>query len=146
MNPTETDQLVEKAANGSLEAARFLVAWHHYCHALDDVVDGDTLAVTIIDVGRWANDLYSTPFYQRHHAILGPLVQLITITYEDSVLWQESEPAWRRQISDVIRHAGADMVRMVAYLTGGYEAMRAISLPLREVCYREHHDSEGEPR
>lgn len=143
---TDTDEIVARAANGNAEAHAFLVGWHRYCHALDDVVDLDAEPSAAILVGRWANELYSMPFYQRHQCVLGPLVQLITCTYEDSVIWQNASLPWRQHEADVIRHAGADMVRMVAYLTGGYACMRAVSLDLRDLCYREHHDSEGKPQ
>lgn len=138
------DHLVQRAANGNPEAAAFLVAWHRYCHLLDDIVDGDVPPFQSLQLARWANDLYSSPFYRAHQLALQPLIQLITCTYEDSVEMERGEP-WAKSVADVIRHTGSDMVRMVAWLTGGYEAMRDVSQPLRRLCYFEHHDAAGNP-
>ena len=130
---------------GNAEAKAFLAAWHRYCHLLDDIVDGDAPAGAAIQLGRWANDIYSCSFYRTNQAALQPLVQLITCHYEDSVEMATSEMAWERAEADVIRHAGADMVRVVAFLIGGYSHMRAVSRDIRSLCYHEHHDPEGNP-
>ena len=42
-------------------------------------------------------------------------------------------------------HSGADVIRVVADLCGGWEAMRSISPVLRILGYEDHHDPEGKP-
>ena len=140
------DELVARVVGDNREAAAFLVAWHRYCHLLDDIVDGDASPASAIQLGRWANDLYSSPFYRANQGALAPLVQLITCHYEDSTEMVKSENAWEVHEADVIRHAGADMVRVVAWLLGGYGHMRAVSRDIRSACYHEHHDADGVPR
>lgn len=142
----DVESIVETASGNNLEAKAFLYAWHRYCHLIDDVVDGDEPPARAAQIGRWANDSYSSPFYQRYALVLGPQVQLITCHYEDSVEMENSKEKWKREVADVIRSNGADMVRMVAFLVGGYSLMRHISIPLREMCWREHHTIEGAPK
>lgn len=131
---------------GNADAIAFLVGWHRLCHLIDDVVDGDAPARDAIKVGRWANELYSCPFYIAHRHTLQPQVLLITAIYEDSIDMAASEQAWEKREADVIRSCGADMVRLVAFIVGGYEHMRKYSRMLREHCYHEHHDDEGNPK
>lgn len=141
----DLEQLLQKAAGGNRDALAFLVAWHRYSHLIDDIVDGDATPQHVITVGRWANELYANPFYVEHRASLGPLVQLITAEYQDSVEMEKSEQEWERIEADTIRHTGANMIRVVAYLLGGYQAMMEISRDLRSLCYWGHHDKDGKP-
>lgn len=144
MNSVE--ELLTFVAKGNREAAAFLEAWHRYCHLIDDVVDGDAVPRDVVKVARWANELYSCPFYRDHAHMLAPIVQLITCHYEDSVDMGKSELAWERREADVIRHCGADMIRIVALMVGGYTHMQAVSRKIREQCYHEHHDEQGNPK
>jgi len=142
----DVEELIDLASGTNPEAKAFLYAWHRYCHLIDDVVDGEEPTIKAAQVGRWANDLYSSAFYQRFSVVLGPQVQLITCHYEDSVEMEKSKERWQRTVADVIRSNGADMVRMVAFIVGGYSLMRQISIPLRALCWREHHTIEGDPK
>jgi hypothetical protein len=56
---------------------------------------------------------------------------------------EKSDKKWARYTSDVIRHTGADMIRVVAWLCGGYDRMLHVSIPLHRSCYLEHHDKDG---
>lgn len=138
-------ELLRALCCGNEDAVRFLLAWREYVHLIDDIVDGDASPVDVIRVGAMANSLYSSPFYRRHTDQLYVTVQLLTVAYRDSVQWEKSTDAWRREIADVIRHSGADMVRAVALLCGGYAHLARYSLEIHTICYQEHHDAEGHP-
>lgn len=142
---TPTDELLRAICLGNIEAEAFLIGWHRYCHLIDDIVDDAVDNHEAVRVARWANDLYSTPFYQKHAAALGPLVQLITLQYEDSVAWEGADQEWKRDVADTLRHCGTDMIRMVALIVGGYDHAKKFSNDIREICHAEHHDEEGRP-
>lgn len=138
-------EVVKTAANGQPEAEAFLVAWMRWIHLIDDVADGDLHRRNVVQVSRWACDLFCCAFFQRYRDNLLPLVQLMACTFEDSLDMESSAIKWERDIADVIRHTGADMIRIVAFITGGYDLMRHISVPLRRLCYQDHHTLDGKP-
>lgn len=140
------EEIVKTAANGDAEAHAFLVAWLRWIHLIDDITDGDVPARQTVLVGRWSCDLFCCPFFQRYHTSLLPLIQLMSCTFEDSLDLESSPYPHERTIADVIRHTGGDMIRLVAFITGGYELMRTVSVPLRRVCYADHHNSDGTPK
>ena len=137
-------EFLSRVTKDNEEAKQFLIAWYHYLHCIDDVVDGDKGPANTITVARWANDIYNFPFYLKHVATLRPIVQLITITYEDSVQMERSGIKWQEDAADVLRHCGADMIRVVAWIVGGYNHAKQISMELRESCYLDHHTESGE--
>lgn len=123
------------------DALMFVSAFHHYCHTIDDFVDGDKQfnAESMLDMLMQANVLYSTPFYINNCIRLQPVIANITNTYADSVAWEKSDVDWKRNVADVIRQCGNDMVVTVAWICGGYQHMRTISLKLREFAYHSQH-------
>ena len=58
-------QIYFDAAGGNFNASVFITAFHAYCHAIDDLIDGETpfTPETLLDVLMQANAVYSTPFY-----------------------------------------------------------------------------------
>lgn len=131
---------------GNESAADFLRLWRAYVHAIDDIIDGDAAdPESILAAFMQAAFVYTHPFFTANAPALRQLAVNCTNAYADSVAWEKSPDAWRRQFSDHYRHYGAEMVLAIASLCGGYQHMRSVSLTLRETCYTEHHDNEGAP-
>jgi len=129
---------------GNQEAETFLALWGAYVHAIDDIVDGDTTSKeSIIRAFAQAAVLYSSPFYRQHCDRLQLIVLLVTSTYADSVHWEGSKEEWKRQYSDVMRHAGAEMLRATLLICGGYDHLRQFSAELHAANYYQHHDDAG---
>lgn len=139
------EEVVKTAANGNAEAQAFLVAWLRWIHLIDDITDGDLPPQHTVRVARWSCDLFCCPFFQRYSQCLMPSIQLMACAFEDSLDLASSPYPHERTIADVIRHTGGDMIRLVAFITGGYELMRTISVPLRKICYADHHAADGTP-
>jgi len=144
MQNTHADQIAEiyaEVTQGDEYARQFLAAWHHYCHAIDDIVDGDIpfSAETLLKLLVQANQVYSLPFYLRNALILQPVVASVTSTYADSVAWEKDSEPWKRNIADVIRQCGNEMVLTIAWIVGGYDHQRRISLKLRELAFHSQH-------
>lgn len=123
------------------DALLFVSAFHHYCHTIDDFVDGDKQITpeNLLDLLIQANNLYTTTFYINNCIKLQTVITNITNTYADSVAWEKSSEKWKRDVADVIRQCGNDMVVTVAWICGGYQHMRTISLKLREFAYHSQH-------
>jgi hypothetical protein len=117
-------QLYFDAAGGNHNAVVFITAFHAYCHAIDDLIDGD-VAFSPEAIENWFR--------------LQPVIAQITSTYADSVAWEKADEEWKRQTADVLRLCGNDMIIQVAWIIGGYKHMRAISLKLREFAYHSQH-------
>jgi hypothetical protein len=122
-------QLYFDAAGGNHNAVVFITAFHAYCHAIDDLVDGDVpfTPEAFLDVMMQANSLYSTPFYIDNWFRLQPVIAQITSTYADSVAWEKADEEWKRQTADVLRLCGNDMILQVAWIIGGYKHMSSSS-------------------
>jgi hypothetical protein len=132
-----------KVANGNAEAADFLCLWARYCHAVDDVVDGDTKdAEGIISAFALAPLVYGNAFYLENISALRVVALLVSNMYADSEDMKDGGKPWMRQFADVYRHAGNEMVMAVALICGGYEHVRAISFEQRATCYEVQHSDD----
>lgn len=124
----------------------WLGMWANYCHAIDDLVDGDLkgpepmLATFALAIG-----LYSHPFYLRNLPALRAVAYNVTGVYADTVAWENSAVEWQRQWADMHRHCSNDMALAVATICGGYAHGRMVLPELRVMAYGEHHDREGRP-
>lgn len=138
----EIVSIYNDACLGNQDALAFVIAFHGYCHQIDDLIDGDTAynPENLLRVLMCANALYSTPFYLQNAWRLQPVIASITNTYADSVAWETSDEPWKQRVADVIRQCGNDMILAVAWIVGGWANMRAISLKLREAAYHSQHE------
>jgi hypothetical protein len=147
-----------KACHGNEAAVDWLVRYNTHAHALDDLIDDDYHSAAdtpeqreearrrrTLNFALEAIDLFTHPFYFRHGAQLHRLLRVSHLNYEDSVAWEKSPLAWQRQEADVIRHGASDVARAVIDLCGGVAEARFISPIIRMICYREHHDRDGNP-
>lgn len=133
--------IYQEACMGDADALSFVIAFHSYCHQIDDLIDGDTAynPENVLKVLMAANTLYSTPFYLANAWRLQPVIAMITNTYADSVAWETSDEPWKQRVADVIRQCGNDMILSVAWILGGWSHVRSISLRLREAAYHDQH-------
>lgn len=111
-------------ASGGHEAAyHFLLAWHGWCHAIDDHVDEGRPPEQAVDLCADAAVVFSSPFYSANVLALAPVVSVVAAKYRASLGCQG-------KLADALRIAGNDMVLAVAYLTGGAPAVRQVSAML----------------
>jgi hypothetical protein len=132
-------KLYHEACAGSIDAFAFLMAFHCYAHGVDDLIDEGCTPAALLGTLAHANAMYSTPFWLANSARLGAIITVVANTYADSVEWEKSPETWQRTAADVLRQCGNDMVCCVAYIVGGWQHMRTISLRLREVAYNDQH-------
>lgn len=131
---------------GNESAAEFLRLWRSFVHGIDDIIDGDIVEPEgVLRVFMQAAFVYSHPFFLNNLRELRQLAVNCTNAYADSVMWEKSPEAWKRNFSDHYRHFGAEMVLAIAAICGGYDHMREVSKKLREICWIEHHNQQGEP-
>jgi hypothetical protein len=131
-----------EVANGDENAFAWLIAWHCYCHRIDDYIDEHKQdPEELLTILSNANTLFSMPFYQLHCQRISGVVQHVTNAYADSLHWEKSE-GWKGQWGNVLRLCGIDMLMAVATICGGYEHCRKVSLQLREFSYKDQNHGE----
>lgn len=147
---TDMEQLL-RICNGNKEAAIWLQIGRRYVHEIDDLIDEDIPKADRVSggqraclIGSLAIELFTHPFFIRHSAILATAMMTMTNNYADSLRWEKSQVPWQSGFSDWSRHAWLDVVLIVAYICGGYEAMRNEAAELRAMSYADHHDAKGE--
>lgn len=109
------------ASAGRDEAFAWLLAWHGWCHAIDDHVDENRPPAEVVGLCAQGAVLFSSGFYRTHAEALGPLVAVIAAEYEASLTEQND------RIRDALRIAGNHMVLAVAYLCGGTRLVSTVS-------------------
>lgn len=138
------DTLWREIAGDNDEAFRFMQAWNAYCHAVDDIVDGDTPGTEdLLKVLLAAHLIYTSNFFTKNVDMLSPLVGVITNAYLDSVEWETSPDVWKRTIADQLRSYGNEMILQVAEIVGGWPHRRKFSQRIRALSYMTHHTKEG---
>jgi len=143
---SDWEPIYRKAVGDNEPALNFLLAFHRYCHEIDDFIDDGVRAPDkFIALLVHANVLYTLPFFALHARELSAAVATITRAYADSLWLTASEEAWKRQMGDTLRFAGNDMVRLVAQILGGYDRAREVSGNLILVAHEHHHDEQGNP-
>lgn len=123
------------------EAVRFIQAITEYFHSVDDIIDEKIIEPErVLKVFIQAAAVYSSNFYHRYYTQLYPLILNITNVYADSIRLEHDEEPWKRYCGDVLRSVGNDIITIVVGIVSGWEAMRDVSILIREVSYKEHHD------
>jgi hypothetical protein len=149
MNKLLTDvKLIQRICRGDNEAMDFLANhWAHYCHEIDDIIDGERRQPLeiLLTFGR-AIELYTHPFFVKHGAALRQVARNVTLMYAQTVSWEKKEEAeqWKSVWADHHRHCSIEMVAAVATICGGLAHAAAVVPELRVMSYQEHH-KEGKP-
>ena len=137
-------EFFERLTLGNKEAQKFLSDFGKYIHLVDDNIDEPVdFEVRILTFGL-AIEVYTSPFFLRNMAALKQIAINCNNAYCDTVAWEKSEVPWKKQFSDHYRHFGCEMGLAVAYIVGGQEHMRSVSLELRTSVWAAHHDAKGE--
>jgi len=126
---------------GDPDARELSAMWSSFCHALDDVIDGEALDTEgfSAEMVRALGAFSFNPFYQKHkHELWGLIVQSISY-YMESDRWRYS------QNPDEVKHANAmrafyDCVNyQIGYIASGYsfEKMRVLTKQWRDFIWKD---------
>ena len=122
----EWDELHIDYANGNPDALKFNAMWTRFCHALDDIVDGEKLnrdgivwvmMSTLLEMGK-------NKFFHQNCAELSGLIIQATNTYLDSCVWEKSTSPSERAHANVLRIYYDMVVDHVAFITSGRDFAR----------------------
>lgn len=113
------------------EAWAFLSLYTEYIHAIDDVIDEKRDKETFFRCFYLASILYSSDYFIRNRNQLLPIDHLINNMYADSVFWEQGEDEKKKQWSDIIRHAGTEMILAIIKIEFGWNILRQYSEVIR---------------
>lgn len=137
--PNENDpkfaEILKLASNDDDEAFKFVLLWSSYSHKFDDLVDGDTelTAANMVECNNILQRMLSGVFYQRHPEMLGLQLYLVGEAYAASEQFKDAAPdSNEREWANFLRHAGNDVIRAVAAITGGEVLLKEVSKKLRQ--------------
>jgi hypothetical protein len=120
-------EMYDFACKGNAEAVDFLKRAVVLFHAGDDLIDERTEAEFKIGVLMAARELYGHPFFLKHSQALHAAIRTCVSTWADSVAWERSSDPDKVNWADHARHAGVDLIFVVADICGGWGHRRAVS-------------------
>jgi hypothetical protein len=122
------------------DALRFLHIVGEIAETWDDLIDRDKpLTDSQINRAFWLATigLQTNPFYQRHGAILMPVMAAGMNAFMDSAGMEKGD-AQDRATAYGLRDFYLELVSMVIFITRGYEAMREHSATVRRFLMESH--------
>lgn len=132
-------EFIYQALRGQADAIDLCNRLFRASQLFDDLHDGDQ-AVTKDQVHRLLWDVMveipSNPFYQRHFAALQPLIRGMALDWIDSCALERGTEH-EKSIAFVLRDSIGAIVSHCAYLIGGYDHMRTVSVPVRQHIFEE---------
>lgn len=130
----EFEQLQMEVAKGNREALDFINSFNVTCHAVDDIIDEKKSdAIFVLDTFMAFINTMNHSYYLKNKTSLLPILLLCLNDYADSNLPSE-------KFKDVLRFSGNYMLKVVAFIEGGYNHMRYVSPKLNALAYKTHHD------
>ncbi len=124
---TDRDTILQAAANGNAGALEFLRCFARRAHWVDDIADAicERPAYKVAEMeAEWLLCLASNPFFLAHRAQLVPAMVLALNAWVDS---DNQKP----MVRDVVKGQWHEVVWLVAWLTGGWNKLRATSSQFR---------------
>ena len=126
-NP-EARMWLERIAAGNADAFAFMWTMWNWSHVIDDLVDRDK-PTGVEDAAGWfikmAHELSFNRFYVDNSAFLFGLVASMFNRWCDGEEWERSKDLKQRAASHVIKCGDIELYLGVAYLTGGWDHVRA---------------------
>ena len=134
--PARVRQACGLIAGQDAAALGYLQSICYAARLMDDAVDADHGPV---DYHRLFHvllvELPANPFFQAHRAALIALHSVTINAWQDADAWLAHSDL-RRQHALVFRDYLTELGLLVAYLVGGYDHRRAISLQVRELLFK----------
>lgn len=128
-------QLMAQVANGN--AAAFQWMWDFWCftHVIDDLVDRDkplSGAEVAKALAQFVTAFSINPFFVQNAQSLHPLIISACNRWIDGDALDRSANQRDRIHSEVVRCGDIEVYLHVAYLTGGWDHMRNVSMAVRQ--------------
>lgn len=133
-------EAISLASNNDVAALAYLWQVAQSARVLDDMIDGDRVvpAEHIVSVFQGLLiDVHRNGFFNRHREFLLGIHVVVMNAWLDANEWEKSEDKTEQLYAHVLRDLISELIPAVAYLTGGWDRCRAISLKVRGTFKKE---------
>ena len=130
----QRDELIGQWLNYNLHARDFLIDIGHAFEVWDDLIDRDKPVSDEAINGAFVRllfDLPTNPFYAANAAYLRPLLMAGVNAWLDSTVLEKEGTPWATVWAYALRDWYMEIVPACAFLIGGFEHMRRVSLEAR---------------
>lgn len=134
------DQLRFRACNGDAHALMFLSTIMDAVEVWDDLIDKDKPVSDEKLTQTFTNLLFWMPqnqFFEAHKNYLLPIIMTCVNAWLDSNKLAKSKLARDRQAAWWLKQMGVELYGAVAFLMGGFDHMRSVSVEARSVLAHE---------
>lgn len=145
---TETDdftdlirKITDLCANGSAHAKYYLEQVNYAVETIDDLIDKD---IQVKDERIFRTffilfcELYSNPFFLSNLSLLVGVHIAAYNAWMDANIWEKSGDELKKMYAHVIRDYICELCQVVAFITGGYQNMRKVSLVIRDALKEDY--------
>jgi hypothetical protein len=140
--PNEADFLFN-VLKGNIEAIRLCQCLARVSQVIDDLIDKDKPVTDeeILD-SYWAClvSIPTNPFYLNHFCDIQPIVRMTFLSWMDANFMEKTDDHGKN-IAFVLRDQFIEIVIQCAYLIGGYEWAKAVSIDVRKHAYEDSLES-----
>lgn len=130
----ERDTKLREWMLGNEHAVRACVQISHIAEVWDDLVDGDRKPADVEIAHAFQSamvHLQVNPFYMANHGMLMGVVVVAINAWHDANVMQRGG-ADERVEAFVLRNLGTELAMLCAFLVGGFDHMRKVSMEIRE--------------
>lgn len=139
----QRDRLLLEWMAGDVHAVRFLVDLSSLVETWDDLIDRDRAVGDSEIHGAFTTALIGfnlNPFYRTHQDRLLPLLITCINAWMDSVPMQRGDDAHERMWAFFLKDLGRELFIFCAFLAGGFDHMRSVSMAMRRFFTHETYD------
>jgi hypothetical protein len=121
-------------------ALNFIDLYVTYANLVDDIVDEKDYqnSAKFLKHSELAETVHTHPYWLQNAGWLKVATLVVHNDYADSVIFEHSDDAGKKQLADSLRIAAIHLVLLVVYNELGYDAMRAISPKFRHALWKRH--------
>ena len=141
----EASDIITKLCKGDLNAVSFCELYLKTAHMIDDLYDGDIPKEKIVDFTQYILDLISHEFFRVNYSTLYPVLQLTLLTWSVSNLLDKSTVDKEREIGDMTRICGNDLILVVALMFTPLAECIEPCARLKVISYQLHHTKDNQP-
>lgn len=146
-NAAKVKKAVTLASNGDRDAEAYLYLIAHITRVIDDLYDQDSPTppeVVASMAGAILVQLPMNPFYRYNRDRLDAAHAMVLNAWLDSNRMDESADRLEWNYGRVVRDYVNELLPLVACLVSGYTYMRTVSLPIRQLFYKDELKNKGE--
>lgn len=123
-------------------ALEFVKLYVTYANLVDDIVDEKDFqnSELFLKHANLAETVHAHPYWIQHAGWIRVALLIVHNDYSDSVIFEKTDDAGKKQLADSLRIAALHLVLLVVYNELGYDAMRQISPKFRYALWRRHKD------